>query len=459
MKPTKLERFVNDRELHERALSHIDRKGLDMCVLSTFSQDAAWSFAGDLIANCKIEFKPPVEMYIDKLTGNWLTFAEAEKRNFEEVRKLAVLETFDRVLCNTFYKMYYDDFHHLIHPNCVSYRRGLSAGKTVKALVSEMNRRKWYKGYKLDLSKFFDTVNRETLDRTLDIITPDKDCIDNIVIKHYHDDTIIVNGKPEYRYKSLSQGNPIACLLADLCLRDIDETISNMDVIYYRYSDDIIILGREADHALEVIKQMLEPKGVTLNPKKVKALQADKEWFEFLGFKIRGDLITVSAKTLRGIEQHIKSETIQWSREHKRPATEAETRRICRRLQKYLFLAYEENSNQFGMCQYLFGTVNCKHDIDMIDRYCKDCLRAVITGRNKVWGLGSTDNNPNYTIQFQKGINVKANRERTVADGIDMVRAAGWYSLNHMYKVYHTDHELWLSEINKIKGGVIHDAV
>lgn len=54
MKPTKLERFVNDRELHERALSHIDRKGLNMCVLSTFSQDAVWSLAGDIIANCKI---------------------------------------------------------------------------------------------------------------------------------------------------------------------------------------------------------------------------------------------------------------------------------------------------------------------------------------------------------------------------------------------------------------------
>lgn len=459
MKPTKLERFMNDRELHERALLHIDRKGLNMSVLSTFSQDAAWHLAGDLIANGKIRFKAPTEQYIDKLTGDWLTYEAAAERNFEEVRKLAVLETFDRVLCNTFYKMYYDDFHHLIHDNCVSYKRGLSAGKTVRQLVSRMNEKKWYKGYKLDLSKFFDTVNRETLDRTLDIITPDKDCIDKVVIDHYHDDTIIVNGKPEYRYKSLSQGNPIACLLADLCLRDIDEAISKMNVIYYRYSDDIIILGDEADHALEAIKQMLAPKGVSLNPKKVKPLSADTDWFEFLGFKIRGELITVSAKTLRNIEHHIKSETIQWSRENKRPATDAEVKKICKKLQKYLFLAYEENSNQFGMCQYLFGTINCVHDIQMIDRYCKDCLRAVMTGRNKVWGLGSTENNPNYTIQFQKGVNTAANRSRTVVDGVDKVRAAGWYSLVHMYKVYHTDHALWLSEINKIKGGVIHDAV
>ena len=58
MKPNKLERFVNDRELHERALLHIDRKGLDMCVLSTFSQDARGLLQATLSLIAKSSSKP-----------------------------------------------------------------------------------------------------------------------------------------------------------------------------------------------------------------------------------------------------------------------------------------------------------------------------------------------------------------------------------------------------------------
>ena len=80
----------------------------------------------------------------------------------------------------------------------------------------------------------------------------------DLVREYYHDDTLLDLDRNEiHKYTSLRQGCAIAAFLADAVLCDIDTVISNYNVVYYRYSDDILIIGEDADAAFYKISEML----------------------------------------------------------------------------------------------------------------------------------------------------------------------------------------------------------
>ena len=57
--------------------------------------------------------------------------------------------------------------------------------------------------------------------------------------------------------------------------------------------------------------------------------------------------------------------------------------------------------------------INVQKDIDELNLFVIDCLRAVQTGRSKIGGLGSVDNRKDFTILRGIGKNVTSNRIRT----------------------------------------------
>jgi len=452
MKDIKLEEFMCNTVYHENAISHAYEKGMGWNAMNVFMQPESWEILAEKIFNGEYETKPPVIHYLDKNNGNSINYEQAVKVDFENVRELYVMDKLDRVVWNTFYQIYYEKYNHLIHENCVSYKRKVSTGKVVKELSRKMNELKYYKGYKIDISKFFDKVNRETLFKTLDEIS-DNSKIDQVVKRFFNDDRVIINGEDVNRYKSLAQGCAMGCLLADLCLRDIDEVLSNMDIIYYRYSDDIIMLGKDSTKAMYTLNLMLKDKGLELNPKKIEYLNAENEWFDFLGFKLKKDLITMSSKKVKSIKNKIKEITITYARTVKRPCTKTEIKRMISQIQWYFFTAFEQSKENFGVGNYLFATVNVDIDIERIETYIRDCLRACYTGKKEIYGIGSTNDRKDYTIPFVTGKNVSMNYIKTHNDsfvGGDLLIECGWYSLTHMKKCFFNGHSVYQGEVRKI---------
>ena len=78
-----------------------------------------------------------------------------------------------------------------------------------------------------------------------------------------------VDGNLVEHYGSLKQGCAVASFLANYVLRDIDAKLSKLDILYCRYSDDILMVGDDADKALRLLSEMLAVKGLKLNPKKL----------------------------------------------------------------------------------------------------------------------------------------------------------------------------------------------
>jgi len=122
----------------------------------------------------------------------------------------------------------------------------------------------------------------------------------------------------------------------------------------------------------------LAEKGLTINPKKVTTIDADTE-FTFLGFKIRGSCITFSEDTLKRVKHAIRSLTK--TRKGQPLKDEAVLKKVIRQINRELYVAYLQNDREFGWAEYMFGTVNVLEDIEELDRYIKDHLRHVYTGK------------------------------------------------------------------------------
>ena len=58
------------------------------------------------------------------------------------------------------------------------------------------------------------------------------------------------------------------------------------------------------------------------------------------------------------------------------------------------------------------GVINVEPDIQELNKFIMDCIRACDTGKKKVGGLGSVNNLSDRTILRGTGKNVSANRKK-----------------------------------------------
>jgi hypothetical protein len=134
-----------------------------------------------------------------------------------------------------------------------------------------------------------------------------------------------------------------------------------------------------------------------LNPKKVEYLTSDK-WFKFLGFSIKGKMISLSSSRIKTFQKEIEKRTIK--------AKGISISKAIGKVNRYLYKGNGKHSWATG----ILPVVNVKKDIDELNKFVMDCIRSVNTGKKKVGGLGYSRDNPDGCITRGRGRNVKANR-------------------------------------------------
>ena len=261
-------------------------------------------------------------------------------------------------------------------------------------------------GKKLDLSKYFDSVPIEYIDEIFDRMEAKvgKSKVIDIVRKYYHTDLCFdVDGNLIEHYQSLKQGCSVASFLADAVLFPIDDAVSKMDVYYVRYSDDLMVIGNHWKNGFEVISKMLGKMQMTLNPKKIETVRKDR-WIKFLGFNIKGDKITLSKSRVKSFQKEIESRTIK-----QRKISE---KRAVNQINSYLY----KGDGTYSWATSVLPIINVDKDIDTLNTFVMDCIRACATGKKKVGGLGSVNDKDDFTILRGVGKNVTANRSKTDKD-------------------------------------------
>lgn len=342
------------------------------------------------IVSDNYEIAPPHQVQIPKDNG--------------DMRIVYVNENIDRIFLSIVNNLFFEIFPEFIHDACKSYQSGIGCGKIVQEVSRQMIKTDNEKvGAKLDLSKYFDSVPIKYVDEIFDRMEDKvgKSKIIDIVRRYYHTDLCFdFNGNLIEHFQSLKQGCAVASFLADAVLYHLDDTVSKLNVYYVRYSDDLLIIGTGWEVAFKIIQNILSEMKMTLNPKKVEIVYKDK-WVKFLGFNIKGSQITLSKNRVKSFQKEIEKRTIK--------SPKNTLKRAINQVNSYLY----KGDGTYSWATSVLPIINVEKDIETLNQFVMDALRACATGKKKIGGLGSINDREDYTVLRGTGKNVTANRRKT----------------------------------------------
>lgn len=350
-----------------------------------------------------------------------------------EFRTVYVNEACDRVLLSIANDLLFELMPDMVHPRCKSYLKGTGCGHIVREVsativVTAMGNQETGTarpiGWKSDLSKYFDSVPIQYIDQAFDCVEQrhGKSALIDVLRKYYHSDLYIdgETGQVCEKYQSLKQGCSVASWLADVILYHIDKKLSELLGYYVRYSDDMLFIGYDADKAMAILTDELARMQMCLNPKKVEWLD-DEHWFKFLGYSIKGQAISLSATRIKRFQKEIEARTIR-----QRGTT---AQRAIGAVNRYL---YKGDGQGHSWATQVLSVINVRKDIDTLNAFVMDCIRAVHTGKKKIGGLGYDRQGKDGCIVRGRGRNVSANRRKTGDD------ISGYLSLGCMQNAMRT---------------------
>ena len=410
MKDILLEK-VFEAERWEAAINKGFFKGIDKGELRQLCGPETRIRLAMAILEDNYEIAPPHQALIPKDNG--------------EFRTVYVNENIDRIFLSIVNDLLFELCSDMIHPACKSYQKGIGCGKIVQEITKNIKWQKEYEdlesktfGIKADLSKYFDSVPIEFIDNVFDQLVHkfgDSKII-AILRKYYHTDLCFdPDGNLIKHYQSLKQGCAVASWLADVMLYEIDDHLSELKGMYVRYSDDILYIGRFYDYAMKVLEKNLEIMSMKLNPKKVEYLSYDR-WFKFLGFMIKEDQITLSPGRVKTFQKEIEKRSVKNRHVSGKAAIIS--------INRYLY----KGDGTYSWATQVLPIINVEKDIDTLNEFVMDCIRACQTGKRNIGGLGTVTNRKDCTILRGTGKNVSANRKNTEKE------IEGYYSIRCMQK-------------------------
>lgn len=340
-----------------------------------------------LIRDGKYQITPPHTAKIPKDNG--------------EYRTVYINEPADRVLLAIANDLLFELMPEMIHKTCKSYQTGIGCGKVVKevsSIIVNANNSEIL-GWKADLSKYFDSVPINYIDKAFDKVEAKhgKSALIDVLRKYYHNDYYFdEHNQLCSKYQSLKQGCAVASWLANVLLYDIDQKLAGLDGYYVRYSDDMLFIGEDYKLAMSVLQHELGVMQMKLNPQKVEYLRSDC-WFKFLGFSIKGKDISLSSTRIKTFQKEIEARTFK---------KQQSVKKAVNSVNRYLY----KGDGKHAWATQVLSVCNVPGDIAELNKFVMDCIRSVATGKHKLGGLGYVKNNPDGCIMRGKGRHVKTNR-------------------------------------------------
>ena len=384
-----LQKFF-EKERWEQALELGVGKGIDKGELRKLTSPEIRLAMYNAIITDNYEIAPPHQAQIPKDNG--------------DMRIVYVNENVDRIFLSIVNNLFFEMFPEFVHKSCKSYQTGLGCGKIVQEVSRQVIKTDSnIVGFKADLTKYFDTVPLRYIDAVFDNMETKigRSKIIDIVRKYYHTDLCFdFNGELIEMYQSLKQGCAVASFLADAVLYNLDATVSTLPGYYVRYSDDLLYIGEKREMAFEIVKSILGEMNMTLNPKKVEHVYKDK-WVKFLGFNIKGNQITLSKSRVKSFQKEIEARTIK--------QRGISMTRAINSVNNYLY----KGDGRYSWATSVLPIINVDKDIEELNSFVMDAIRACATQKKKIGGLGSVNDKPDYTILRGIGKNVTANRAKT----------------------------------------------
>jgi hypothetical protein len=183
--------------------------------------------------------------------------------------------------------------------------------------------------------------------------------------------------------KGVMAGTPLAPLLSNLYLTDLDELFRLQGVTYARYSDDIIIFAGEGEIGEHeaLIRSHLARKGLRVNEEKSQRIPPGYPW-EYLGLRCHDGTVDVSTNTIRKLKGKVRRLARRYDRLRRAGRMESEEAagRLIRKLNRKLF-GVTLDDNDLCWAQWFFPVLNTSQTLKGLDGFIQEKLRFAATGR------------------------------------------------------------------------------
>ncbi|MGA7987116.1 MAG: reverse transcriptase domain-containing protein [Candidatus Dormiibacterota bacterium] len=292
----------------------------------------------------------------------------------------------DELLSRVLNRLLYVRVAPAISPRCHSFQRGRSAVTAFAALRStpDVN---GLASLHLDIADFFNSIEVEDLLRRLPAQITSEPVVMAFIAKLLRDTRVDSDGQQILVLrKGVMAGTPLAPMLTNLYLRDIDDAIAEIGVASARYSDDILVLGTpdQLGKTESCVRTLIAERGLRVNESKTRHGGSGEAW-DFLGLRYSQGEIGLSANTMRKLRAKVRRRARREARY--RLATASSTDETCRRfvaaLNRKLYGTESAADADFGWARWFFPLLTSADQLADLDRYIQREVRWAACGSRR----------------------------------------------------------------------------
>lgn len=279
----------------------------------------------------------------------------------------------------------YDD---LFCSNCYAFRRGIGAGSAVMRLRMDKRVAESY-CLKVDVSNYFNSIEVEKLLSKLVFLKEEDSFLYQLFEKILSEERVRSGDRILCEEHGAMAGTPVSPFFANVYLKDVDAFFEREGILYFRYSDDILLFA-ESLKEVQIRKKQLEKAlmelELKLNPDKV-SLYSPGEAIEFLGFCCQKGEIDLSAHTIQKTKARIrrKAQALRrWQRKKGLSGEKAAIGFIRAMNRKFYGSGKNEDEAEDEFCwnRWFFPNLTVDTGLREIDAYMQQYIRYTVTGRH-----------------------------------------------------------------------------
>ncbi len=321
--------------------------------------------------------------------GEELPLPHKREINKSGVSKKRVVYSFSRdfnmVLKMTAFLLYrYDG---LFADNCYAFRRSYGVKDAVRR-IRNINDKEEMCCLKVDISNYFNSIDVPMLLEKMVFLKEQDGTLYHFLEKLLLADKAI-SGEGEQENiitekRGAMAGTPVSPFFANVYLMEVDRFFEEEGVIYFRYSDDILIFADSLEELEKRRKQLYEKiteHHLILNPSKVNMGRAG-EAFEFLGFKFDKGEVDLSDSTLEKIKGKIRRKAHalrRWQSQKNLPGERA-AKGFLKAMNHKFFDSGE--GTDFSWSRWFFPCLTTDVSLRKVDAYMQQYVRYCVTGRH-----------------------------------------------------------------------------
>lgn len=237
--------------------------------------------------------------------------------------------------------------------------------------------------YKADIRNYFNSVPVAQLLPLLERTLQDRPQVYRFLAQLLENPLVEEAGQLRPEEKGIMAGTPISAFLANLYLCHVDRYFAAQDILYARYSDDIILFceTKEAlDAAVSRLHSFLAEAGLTINRDK-ECYTAPGEAWTFLGIRYQAGVIDVAPASVEKLKAKMRRKTralVRWQARKGATGPQA-AKAFIRVFNRKLFEATGEHALTWAL--WYFPLINTTRSLQLIDSYSQSCIRYLATGK------------------------------------------------------------------------------